>query len=65
MKQQLMVMAQNREDDWGLEVMGRLQGNNDLVAEEAAYHKACRSTFNYKLRYSGKGRPTDIEKLKI
>ena len=65
MKKQLLVMAQNRGDDWGLEVIGRLQIINDLVAEEAMIHKACRSTFDYKRQHSVAGRPPDIGKLNV
>lgn len=63
----MMTLAQNRGDEWGLEVLGRLQGMNDLVAEEASYHTSCRSNFSDIRQHSGKGpgRPSDTDKLNI
>lgn len=34
-----------RNDDWSLQVEGRLQSCFDLVAEEAVYHKTCLANF--------------------
>ena len=64
-KKQMMTLAQNRGDDWGIEVLGRLQGINDLVAEEATYHKSCRTNFSDFRQNpdTGPGRPSNTEKL--
>ena len=40
-KEDMMKLAKQREDDLGLEVYGRLAGIIDLVAEEAGYHRKC------------------------
>lgn len=45
MQQRLLARAKERSDQWGLEVLGRLSGVNDLIAEEAAYHKICYNKF--------------------
>ena len=45
-KAALEKIAKERNDEWGLEVYCRLQSMNDLPAEEACYHDACRSTFS-------------------
>ena len=50
-----------RNDQWGVEVCGRLQNCNDLVADEAIYHRQCHTKFFHKMRASTKsvGRPGD------
>jgi len=37
----LIKKANERDDDWGSQVLGRLLTCNDLVAEEAMYHDSC------------------------
>ena len=44
-KETLLRECTGRSDSWTLEVLGRLNVCNDLVADEALYHKACRSKF--------------------
>ena len=61
-KETLLLESQNRTDRWTLEVRGRLNMCNDLVAAEAIYHKYCRSKFYNLIAHAAgvdKGRPED------
>lgn len=46
--QNTLKVAEERNDQWGLEVRGRLLTCNDLVAEEAVYHRRCSRLFHGK-----------------
>ena len=48
-KDEIMKIALERGDSWGLEVAGRLAGIIDLVAEEARYHTVCNTRFKIDL----------------
>ena len=39
-KERVLKRASERDDEWGKIVESRLLSSNDLVAEEAIYHKA-------------------------
>ena len=43
-KDTILNMARSRDDALGPEVIGRLAGIGDLVAEEAYYHTNCYSS---------------------
>ena len=44
-KHRSIEIARLRSNSWGMEVLGRLQGISDLVAEEANYHINCKTKF--------------------
>jgi hypothetical protein len=47
-KEALLRLAKERgpTDEWGLEVLGRLNGISDLVAAETSIHALCRTAFS-------------------
>ena len=64
----ILQTAKGRDDDWGRQVIGRLRGAYDLVAEEASYHRACLSAFRSNRRsqlVEGSGRNQYSEKQNL
>lgn len=43
--QSMLQACENRQDEWGFQVLGRLQTCGDLHAAEARYHKKCHMYF--------------------
>lgn len=63
-RESLIQKAEERKDDWGNQVLGRLLICNDLVAEEAVYHDNCRKMFTLNVPKSAKkGRPINYEMM--
>ena len=44
-KERVLKQASERDDEWSKNVENRLLSSNDLVAEEAIYHRACMGKF--------------------
>ena len=65
-KERVLKRASERDDEWGKTVESRLLSSNDLVAEEAIYHKdhkACMGKFCLSKTnvYGKSGRPINTE----
>ena len=62
-KERVFKRASERDDDWGKTVKDRLLNSNDLVAEEAIYHRSCMTNFSLnKSSVNEKpGRPVNTE----
>ena len=41
----IKTLCKTRNDEWANEVLGRVEGVNDLPAAEARYHRSCNSNF--------------------
>ena len=61
-KNNALRAAENRKDELGEELFGRLTGCNDLVALEALYHSASMTKFSKKTNSGKNGRPINEEK---
>ena len=62
-KKRVLKRASERDDEWGKTVESRLLSSNDLVAEEAIYHKPCMGKFCLSKTsvYEKPGRPVNTE----
>ena len=62
-KERVLKRASERENEWGKTVENRLLSSNDLVTEEAIYHKACIGKFCLRKTsvYEKPGRPVNTE----
>ena len=61
--ERVLKRASEMDDEWGKTVESRLPSSNDLVAEEAIYHKACMGKFclSKTIVYEKPGRPVNTE----
>ena len=59
-----MEWAKERNDNWGNEVLGRVENCHDLVAVEAIHHGSCLAKFKLNRMLSEKkaGRPDEMMK---
>ena len=62
-KNNILLAAEKRNDEWEKEVYGRISACIDLVAEEAVYHLTCLGKFNNKTGSDKVGRPVNFEML--
>ena len=62
-KDSVLKQVSERDDKWGKTVESRLLSSNDLVAQEAIYHKACMGKFCLSKTsvYEKPGRPVNTE----
>jgi hypothetical protein len=62
----IVSFAKGRNDEWGNEVLLRIQSESDLVAAEAKYHRDCAAHFRVVSLQTDSyqiGRPPDSQKL--
>ena len=72
----IKTLCKTRNDEWANEILGRIEGVNDLPAAEARYHQSCNSNFrtfkNIPEKYrstseigkKGRGRPCNTTSIK-
>ena len=48
MLENMIPIANERQDKWGDSVLGRFENCHDLVAVEAIYHSNCMTKFRFK-----------------
>lgn len=60
-KPKIEEIAEERKDDWGGQILDRLQNVIDLVAAEGRYHRSCLRNFHKQPSENPIGRPVDPE----